>query len=259
MNLNPVQPSAEYASTQLTSRVEDDDPSLDLKKILRWFGIGLAALIIGAFVWEWITSPMIVTVTGTGTKTVPASSATLSFVVAASDGTPAAAIGSTKNKADILRKYLIQRGIAADDIVESQISVVPGTSAATGAAAYQASISMGAKTADVASINDLIASLYGNGATFVSQPTVAAENQDKLSQDAADEAMKDANKQANIIALKRWKLIKKIIDISQASSPSQTTVTSRNEAAAAAGPDQSAALKGVFKITQVVSVSYKMW
>lgn len=233
------------------------DSTLDLKHYLKLLAGGLIALVLGAFVWEWITSPMIVTVTGVGTKTVPASSAALSLVVTANDVRPGDAIIAVKAKADALRNHLISKGVLADDIVESQISVVPASSVVAGASGYQASISMGAKTADVISVNDLVASLYANDAALVSQPVVTAENQDKLAQEALDEAMKDADKQAGLVAAKNWKLIRKIIAMAQASSPSSTTVTSRNDLQAT-GAEQ-AASKGVFKITQAVSVSYKMW
>lgn len=230
---------------------------MDIKDYLRWFGMGFVALIIGAFSWEWITSPMVVTVTGIGTKTVPASSVSVSFAVADTAATPVNAITSVKAKTETLRKFLIQRGVSVDDIVESQINVVPAQTTA-GATQYQASVSMGAKTADVATVGDFIVSLYGNGAAFVSQPIVSAENQDKLNQGALDDAMKDARKQANQIGMKNWKFIKKIIGIAQANSGSSTTVTSQG-GTPPSGTDQSAALNGVFKITQAVSVSYKMW
>ncbi len=224
------------------------------KKYLLW-GVGI---IIGLIIYTWITSPMIVTVTGIGEVSVPASTATVSFSISASGANPADAITAVKTKAESLKALLINSGIAESDVAEAQVQVIPASSLVQGASGYQAVISMGAKTVHVSDTANLISNLYSGGANFVSQPVISVENQDELEQKAVDEAMKDAKRQGGEIARKNWKFIKKIVAVSQTTSPTTSTVTSKadittqSESPEMAGAD-------VFRIVKAVSVSYKMW
>jgi len=206
------------------------------------------AVILGAFIIGWINSPLIVTVTGTGELSVPATSATVSFTVSASEASPQGAMDQVKNKANNLRRVLQSGGIEEKEIMESQITAVPAAAYVAGATGFQASITMGAKSLNVAGVDALISQLYNNGATVVAQPVLAADKQSELEAQAMDEAMKDAKKQADDLAKKNLKLIKKVIDIQQASSASTATVTSKTES-----------LGNQFKISKAVQVSYKMW
>jgi len=216
-----------------------------LKNILVSFGLGLFLIIF----WTWISSPLILTVEGTGEVSVPATSATLSFSLTTADANPQAAILAVKAKADALAVILRANGIAQKDIVESQVTAYPATVVVQGASGYQASISMAAKTSKVASVNELISVLYANGAAVVTQPILSVENQTDLEQKAFDAAYTDASIQAAKIAIKNWKLFRKTVNIAQASSGTTSTSSSKD----------TANKNGVFKIAKVVSVSYKMW
>ena len=224
-----------------------------LKKLF----LGIVVIIIASFVYQWISSPMIVTVVGVGESEVPASFATLSFTVTSTDPSASSAIASAEGKAESLRNFLKQKGASENDIVESQTTVIPASALAAGTSGYQASISMGVKTTNVTSAPELVATLYGNGASFVSQPIVSADNPDKLEQEAFDEALKDAKGKATQIALKNLKFIKKIVLIDQSTTPTSSTVTSGTGASSAASSEVTS--PGAFKITKVLSVSYKMW
>ena len=219
------------------------------KKYLLW---GLAIL-VGLILYVWITSPMVVTVTGTGEVAVPAESATLSFSVSGSDATPTGAITAVKTRADAIRATLVASGIAESDIAESQIRVVPASAVTQGATGFQAVITMGAKTVHVADNAGLIANLYSSGASLVSQPVIGVDNKEALEEQAFQKALKDAKKQAGAIALKNLKFIRKIVAVSQVTSPSTSTVTSKGETTAEATQPYT------FKIVKAVSVSYKMW
>ena len=215
--------------------------------------LGGLAIVIGLILYVWITSPMVVTVTGTGEVAVPAESATLSFSVSGSDATPNGAINAVKTRANAIRATLVSSGIAESDIAESQIRVVPASAVTQGATGFQAVITMGAKTVHVADNAGLIANLYSSGASLVSQPVISVDNKSELEQQAFEAAMKDAKKQAGAIALKNLKLIRKVVAVSQVTSPSTSTVTSKGETTAEATQSDT------FKIVKAVSVSYKMW
>lgn len=231
---------------------QGSNASWGIKKILLY--IGLAILALGVYVW--ISSPMIVTVTGSGEASVPATNATVSFTISSSDNSIAAAVASVSAKADSMRNYLKSKGIAEGDIAESQVTAVPAALVTTGAQGYQATISMAAKTIHVSEVDGLVSDLYSNGALVVSQPVLSVENQDALSQQAFDAALKDAKSQAGAIGNKNWRFIRKIVSISQVSSPTTSTSTTKADIT---NTNAQATSNGVFKIVSAVSVSYKMW
>ena len=219
----------------------------------RKYLFGGLGLLLAFMVYTWLNSPMLVTVTGTGEVSVPAENATLTFTVASSDAASANAVAAVGARAAAIRAMLIASGIAESDIVESQIRVVPASVLVAGASGYQAVITMGAKTVHVGDLPALISGLYTAGASLVSQPVLSVEAQDQLEQDAFDAAMKDAKSQASRIALKSLKPIRKIVNVTQASSPLTSTVTSKGETTA------EATQADVFKIVKAVAVTYKMW
>lgn len=215
-------------------------------------------IILGLAFYTWISSPMVVTVTGTGQVTAPAESATISFTVSSNDGSPAVAIAGAKNKADSIRTFMVSAGISEQDIAEAQVRVIPASTVSQGATGFSAIIGMGAKTVHVSETPNLIASLYANGASLVSQPVISVDNKDELEKKAFEEALNDAKRQASAIAWKNWKLVRKIVAVTQAATPTTTTVTSRADTLTE-NQDSTAAASGIFKIVKTVSVSYKMW
>ena len=234
-NCNMDNTTMEYVKPEIRSR------------FLGFLGLFAAVIFTICFI-AWINSPLIVTVTGSGEISVPATSATVSLTVSGSEASPQGAMDQVKNTASNLRQVLQSNGIEEKEIMESQITAVPAAAYVAGATGYQASITMGAKTLNVVGVAGLVAQLYSAGATVVAQPVLAADKQADLEAKALDEAMKDAKKQANELAKKNRKLIKKVIAIQQASSASTATVTSKTES-----------LGNEFKIAKAVSVSYKMW
>ncbi len=226
----------------------------DRRKILMVVGSAIAVVVF----WVWVSNPLLVTVTGTGEVSVPATNATISLTLSSNDSSIQTAVASAQSKADTMRQYLISKGVAEGDIAQSQVTAVPASLVTAGAAGFQARISMAAKTTHVSEVSSLVADLYTNGALFVAQPVLSVENQDKLDQEAVDKAMKDARSQAFKMGLKNWKIIKKTISISQVSSPTTSTSTTKADSVTE-NANGVAALNGVFKIVKAVAVSYKMW
>ncbi len=248
-----MDPSAQPTFTQ---KVFSPEPleGFGIKKMLSILGLAVVLILF----WVWVTSPMIVTVTGSGEVSVPATNATLSFTLSATDNSIASAVSSVQAKADTMRNYLKTKGVAEGDIAQSQVTAVPAGLITAGAPGFQATISMAAKTVHVSDVSNLISDLYTNGALVVAQPVLSVENQDKLEQDAFNSALKDAKSQAGKIGLSNWKFIRKIISINQVSSPSTSTATTRSDNLTGTG-SALAATNGVFKIIKTVSVSYRMW
>jgi uncharacterized protein YggE len=78
---------------------------------------------------------------------------------------------------------------------------------------------------------------------------LSVENVNALDAQAYTSAMQDAGKKAASIASRNLKFIKKIVMVSSQSSGNTSTATSNSETTQ----------NGVFKIVELVSVSYKMW
>ncbi len=228
-----------------------DWANLGIKKYL----ILVLAVLLFIIIWTYANSPLVVTVTGSGEVSVPATNATLSFTLSATDNSISGAVSTVQGKADTMRSYLISKGVAEGDIAQSQVTAVPAALVTPGAGGFQATISMAAKTTHVTSVGGLVSDLYTNGALVVAQPVLSVENQNSLDQQAFNSAMKDAKSQAWAIGLSNWKLIQKIISISQVSSPTTSTSTTKADILATGA----AQTNGVFKIVKAVSVSYKMW
>ena len=192
-------------------------------------------------------------------SSVPATNATVSFTLSANDPTsPQNAVSNVNAKALAMTTYLKGQGIAETDIAESQVTVVPASLVTTGATGFQATISMAAKTIHVTTISTLVSNLYAQGALVVAQPVLSVENENNLDQQAFDSAMSDANSQAVKIGNSNLKFIRKIISVSQVSSPTTSTSTTKADTLTSAN-NATAAVNGVFKIVKAVSVSYKMW
>lgn len=246
--MEPTQPFTQNVHNETSSKNNG---------FLKYILISVGVMFLLVF-WAWITNPMIVTVTGTGNVSVPATNATVSFTLSATSDTIQGAVSSVSSKADEMRNYLRSKGVAEGDIAQTQVTAVPAALVTQGASGFQATISMAAKTIHVTEISNIISDLYTNGAAVVSQPVLSVESQDQLAQQAFDSAMKDARSQADKIASSNWKLIKKVVSVSLATSASTSNSTTKADALTNAN-DSTAATNGVFKIAKAVSVNYKMW
>lgn len=210
------------------------------------------------FAYSWITSPMVVTVLGSGEVSSKAETATLTFSIMSTADNPQSAITSLKSTSEKIKQTLSTNGIPESDIFESQVQVLPASAVVNGATGFQATTSMGIKTDKLNSLGGLINNLYSLGAVVVSQPVLTVGNIEALEKEAYNLAIKDAKKKANALAFSNWKLIKKIVLIEQSQTQPTSTVTSKADTVSQAekniSPDD-----GLIKIKKVVSVSYKLW
>lgn len=228
--------------------------ALDLKKSI----FSLIIFIVVIFIWQWISSPMVVTVQGLGEVSVPATSATISLTVTANAGTSSASIDAVKSKTDNIRTLLIASGISESDISESQVVSYPAGLVVAGIEGFESSIQISAKTSDIAGVASLVGSLYNAGAALVNQPVLNVEDQDKLEDQATKEALKEARAEINKIGLKNFKFIRKMIAFSEQSSDPTSTSSVRPDFFSQEFTEETAA-KGTFKLAKLVTVSYKLW
>ncbi|MBU0998572.1 SIMPL domain-containing protein, partial [Patescibacteria group bacterium] len=168
---------------QQTPNLKNND-RCGLKFSIKNILVATAAFIVLIVIWTWISSPMLISVTGMGEVSVAPTNATLSFTLSSNDTNSATAIAAVNSKVDFLKQLIKNTGVPEEDIVETQVNVVPAASIALGSTGYQASISMAVKTSHVNSVSTLISTLYDNGAVFVSQPTLGVEDSKALEQKA---------------------------------------------------------------------------
>lgn len=231
-------------------------PAKTPTKILIKAGLGLAMIVVGGFLWKWVTTPMLVTVTGTGTVAVPATSASLSITVTSAQSSVAGALSDVQTKVAAVKDVLTKNNVPAEQVSVSQVQVTPAGALVAGASGYQAAIVLSAKTVYVSGLDGLIGQLYGAGATIVGQPVVAVENQGALQASAIAKATQNAADNLGMLPVTKWHLIRKVVSVTQASSGSTSTTTKPGTGSA---PDSAAATNGTFEVAQGVSVTYALW
>lgn len=245
-----------------TQKVVESEPQANMccPQKLTWKGflilLGVVASIL--ILWQYISSPLVVTVTGTGKASVPATSSTITATISLNSDSAQNAISAVKAKSDSIKSILKGSGVPEEDVAVSQITSYPASMVTAGASGYQAALQITAKTARVSTIADLVASLYAAGATLVSQPVLSVEDQEALEAKAMDAAVKDAKSQISKIALKNLRLIRRKIALYEDAGETTSTITSKADAVTVS-QNQLAAQNGVFEITKTVSVSYKLW
>lgn len=218
----------------------------------KYLGYSVAVLAI-IFAYSWITSPLIVSVTGIGEVSAPAQKATLTFTFSSNGNNPQEANSNLKSNILKMKQNLTPLGIIESDFFESQTSILPATSGG-----FQASTSMGINTDQVTNLDNIISNLYSNGAVVVTQPILSVGDIETLEKNAYNLAIKDAKKKAWNISFSNLKLIRKIVLIEQSTTDPTSTITSKADTVSQVekniSPDD-----GLIKIKKVVSVSYKMW
>lgn len=230
-------------------------PKLSASKLI-YVVLFPVVILLGGFLWKWATTPDYVTVTGSGTVTVPATSAQLNITISTVGANAQTAVSDAIAKSTAIKGVLTSNNVPAGEISTSQVQVTPAGALVSGATGYQAAIALTAKTAYVSGLEVLIVNLYQAGATVVGQPVVAVENQQSLEATAVAKAMQNAEANLAMLPVVKWHPIRKVVTVSQASSGSTSTSTKQ---VAAGAPDSAAATNGTFEVTQAVSVTYALW
>lgn len=214
----------------------------DSKKI--WL-IGLAVIVVVVF-GMWVFSPTEVVVTGTGSVSVPATSATFNVTVSSVNESANSALADLRNKVNAVKKTLGDINIGAENITETQITLTPSAAVVAGSQGFQAMSTLTVKTTNVPMASEIVVNMYASGATIVSQPVVTVEDQDKLEKKALKDALSDAKSSLNE-TVGMLRPIRKIVKIEQASSGNVATSTKVENN------------QGSFEVTRAVQVTYRVW
>ena len=227
-----------------------DKTGVGNKKIL----MGLSAVLV-ALLWWYASNPIIISVTGSGIVTVPASYGVSQVTVVAIGVDAGSAIAVLQGKIASVRTVMTNNNVTEENISQSQPQITPAALVVAGASGYQASTTLSFKTRYVADISNLITNLYGSGATVVSQPVYLVENQEEAERTAMKEAMSKAEIESKYFAKSKWKLIRKIVAVTQASSGTSAQTAVKDSLS----KDEMIIANGGVEIAKAVQVTYKMW
>lgn len=211
-------------------------------------------LVLGWIYW-YVSNPIVISVTGAGIVTVPATYVSSQITLAATGENSSDTLSAFTAKMSGVRDLLIKSGVTEDNISQTQAQLTPSALVLAGAKGYQATATLSFKTRYVTDIGKLTVDLYNNGAAVVSQPVYQVENQEVAEQEATKEAMSKAEKEGKIFARSKMKLIKKIVGVQQISSGSTSQAVVNDSKA----ENQILNASGGVQIAKAVQVTYKMW
>ncbi len=212
---------------------------------------GFVGIVILFFVWRYVTNPLVITVTGSGKVTVPASTALISATVVETGDGADTVEKSLKTKIGAVRLAMVNGGVDEKSLVQSQVTITPLAAVVSGAKGYSATAQISGQSKDVANLNILIVKVYQAGASIVSQPVVLVDNQQNLENSALKMALTDADSNAKYLAKLKWKMFKKLMSVQQASSGNTSTSTKVADNNGVAGSS--------FEVAKAVSVVYYLW
>ena len=227
-----------------------------LSGILKYILIAILA-IAGIFIYKYYSSSLLITVSGIGEVTVPATSASLTISVSENGESRESALAGLKTKVAGVRNILERSGVNNEEIVETDNNIEP-IALIGQPAGFRAITTLGAKISKPGNMPSLSDSLYQNGALFVSQPILSSEDREVWEDKAIDVAKANADEKAAKLAKKYGKSIKKVVEISVGDTvpnPVNTGQTQPNTNGNGAAPDKSPVN---YSLTRLVSVTYRL-
>lgn len=215
-----------------------------------WVSVVSLILLILSFTVlpQLILQPSVITVLGVGELEVPAEKVNM-IVTISTVGTDSVA---TINEADILTNLLVEsaKSVTGEGTQISkafyQVQPIPQQNGYT----YQVINAFSIETEQVTKTNELIKTLYRDGATSVSNVTFSTLDEDMTAQEARKLAVEDAKAQAKNIAKTAGKRVGRIVAITDDNQPSASTVTNVN--------NENQNFNNV-SLTKLVSISYEIW
>lgn len=220
---------------------------------MRKYVLGFLLVLVGFFVWRYISYPLVITVTGTGKVSVPATTARLTVNVVTTGDTVEVAVADANAKVAAVRLSMVTGNMNEKNITQSQMQVTPLAAVVSGAKGYSATVTLYGQTSEVTKVTDLVTKLYKAGASIVSQPVIEVSNQQELENTALKQALDEAKMNAKFVGrLNRKYLRSKVVSIQQASSGNLATATKTEASENGQGTSS-------FEVAKAVSVVYWMW
>ena len=202
------------------------------------------------------------TVTGTGKVTVIPDTAIISLGITVSRPTVKAAQTEANTIINRITSSLKSAGIAEKDIKTDQYSIYPqydyqsGTNRITG---YQVSTSLTVTVRNLEKINEAIDTATAQGANTISsvQFTVDETRQKELSQQARQEAVKEAKIKAESLSRSAGLTLGRIVNVQESEPSFPRPYLALSEKAIGRGGGDTQVEPGSTDITSVVTLSYE--
>jgi uncharacterized protein YggE len=183
----------------------------------------LSAAVLSGCSTKVVTAPAgpavnTVTAPGTGKASAIPDMATMSFGVTAQAKDAKTALDQVSADAAKITDALKKAGVADKDIQTQDVSVFPQYDPNNGKVitGYQATLSVSAKVRDIASLGKVIAAATAAGADQVNGPTFGLSEQSPYQDEAIQNAVDDARRQADAMAKASGKSVGQVLSISSA-------------------------------------------
>jgi uncharacterized protein YggE len=234
-----------------------------LQKLLNLkFALPLLLLVAGFLLYRWFFTPATITVVGTGSYDFEANQ--VSFIATnvnrATD--PAEAIQT--GQAEISDLEGTVQAITNDAKIKRAFYQIDPVNTESGPA-YQVVNAFSVETGQVDKINNLVQTLYANGATTVTNINFSHTEQEEMAQKAREAAVKNARAEAKRIAKSAGKRLGKMVTITDDQRQASSTVGSASQGGQggeAGGDGKDGSQTGSFKkvsIDKQVSIVYRIW
>lgn len=198
-----------------------------------------------------IFPPLPISVIGSGQATAKAHEVSFIVTIISRSTDPVGAI----NEGEIRMKVLTDTAASVvgpdAEIKRSFYQVVPVASGTT--SSYQVANAFSLKTTQVEKTNELVRSLYRDGAISITNLSFSPENREIVEAQARANAVKNAYKQAQAIAKSVGKRVGKVISITDDNAPAGSTVGKSQPDSSSQSPF------GEIEINKNVSVMYQLW
>lgn len=195
--------------------------------------------------------PLPISVIGSGQSTAKAHEVSFIVTTISRSTDPVGAI----NEGQVGMKVLIDTAtsiVGPDaEIKRSFYQVVPVAAGTT--SSYQVANAFSLKTTQVEKTNELVRSLYRDGAISITNLSFSPENREIVEAQARAKAVKNAYKQAQAIAKSIGKRVGKVISITDDNAPTGSTVGKNQQDSSSQSPF------GEIEINKNVSVMYQLW
>lgn len=242
LNPSPSQTRKNFGSSFI-SKVKHFFQNTSWQKML-----GLAAILVAVYLgYRFLFAQSTLTVVGEGKHQFEANQAEfiVSFVNAGTDANQAIEVG----KAGIDNLISTVQSIAPNSTIKKAFYQVSPAVDDTGATQYQVINAFSVQTGAVDKIDQLVSTLYANGARTVTTVNFTHTDEEQMAQEARRKAVQNAKQEARRIARSAGKRVGRMVAISDDQKRASSSIGSGED------PNN---YKHV-TITKQVSIVYKLW
>ena len=215
------------------------------------------AIILAIFLFNrFFADPAVITVVGTGKLQVAPAKVEMTVSRVDSSVDPVVAVNQGENNT----KILIDKSksiLTNPDIQRAFYQITP--TIVGGDKLYQVVNVFKLSSSEPTKTSDLIKALYTNGAITINNISFLPDQQEDVTQEARQAALKDAREQAGKIAKAAGKRVGRIVTITDDLNEVSGTVSSQEQGGDVVSANFSSAAPEKIEVAKVVSVTYEIW